>query len=64
MTLDQAITHATDVAYRNEKRAKEHFINQYTISYKTCMKCAEDHRQLAEWLTELKKRRKKDERDL
>ena len=44
MTLEEAIQHC-------KERAKE---------YKTdCPDCAEDHRQLAEWLTELKERREK-----
>lgn len=43
MTLDEAIKHAEKVAEQN----------------KGCQKCAEEHRQLAEWLRELKELREK-----
>ena len=40
MTLDEAITHCTEVAEQNEDES--------------CKECAKEHRQLAEWLKELK----------
>lgn len=40
MTLDEAIIHAEQVAELNEAE---------------CFECAEEHRQLAEWLKELKR---------
>lgn len=58
MTLDEAIKHAEEVATENEKT-----IAYYTIQgdkewldecEKDCIECAKEHRQLAEWLRELK----------
>ena len=57
MTLKEAIEHAEKVAEENEK------ISLYTpveyipadLSIEQCQNCADDHRQLAEWLTILKK---------
>lgn len=59
MTLDEAIKHCEEVAAENEKT-----IAYYTIQgdkewhdecEKDCIECAKEHRQLAEWLLELKK---------
>ena len=47
MTLDEAIFHAKQKADENKKSAH--------------CKCAEEHRQLAEWLEELKARRETEE---
>ncbi len=47
MTLEEAIQHAEEVACSLEE--KDH-----------CDKCAAEHRQLAEWLTELKKLKEKE----
>ena len=57
MTLDEAIRRELDIVKRSERKAAEQFPEPYSIAHKTCMQCAEDHRQLAEWLTELKERR-------
>lgn len=46
MTLDDAIEHCND----NVKRLTE----------EGCNLCANEHKQLSEWLTELKERREKD----
>ncbi|HAH18428.1 MAG TPA: hypothetical protein DCL29_05405 [Eubacterium sp.] len=69
MTLDEAIRHAEEVAEGQEKVAKEWHEGQvrkcelipfaemdYTHENE-CKKCAEEHRQLAEWLKELKQLR-------
>lgn len=48
MTLEEAIECYEKLSKEQEKAAKE------------CYKCAEEHRQLAEWLIELKKYREKD----
>ena len=49
MTLDEAIKHCEEVA--KEKRIEAN----YRIPPKAgCLKCAEEHDQLAEWLKELK----------
>jgi len=56
MTLDQAIERAEEVAELQEKIAKEwneSWVRKYDVS--RCKECAEEHRQLAEWLKELKK---------
>ena len=70
MTLDEAIKHCEEVAEEQEKAAKEWHENQvrkcelipfaemdYTHENE-CKKCAEEHRQLAEWLRELRAYRK------
>ena len=50
MSIDEAIAHALEVAEKNEKRLDKEG-NPY---YEKCEKCATEHRQLAEWLRELK----------
>lgn len=54
MTIDEEIKHCEEVAEENEKNAKS--INN--IYKKSCLECASEHRQLAEWLKELKEQRK------
>ena len=58
MTIDEAIKHCLEVAERLEKKANTYGIKRAYIpkSQETvdCISCAADHRQLAEWLTELK----------
>lgn len=65
MTIDEAISHALEVAEQNEisaityKNCKEIKTNMYEKltaekAENDCRECAADHRQLAEWLTELK----------
>ena len=60
MTLDEAIKHAEEVAEENEKfcfkkNGKGGYFNEDTDWNNK--KCAEEHRQLAEWLKELKQLR-------
>ena len=58
MTLKEAIKHAEAQAIRNEKEAKrnhEHGGTYYDAEAQACSICAEEHRQLAEWLRILKK---------
>ena len=55
MTLDEAIAHAREVAER--KRRAINFKSEDNIDddiKANCLKCAEEHEQLAEWLEELK----------
>ena len=57
MTIDEAIRHCEEVAERYETRAK--IIDRRKLGFAlenptACHECAADHRQLAEWLTELK----------
>ena len=67
MTLDDAIKHAEEVAEEQEKAAKEWHENQvrkcelfpfvemdYTHENE-CKKCADEHRQFAEWLKDYKR---------
>ena len=63
-TLDEAIAHAEEVARENEQRAgiyRNHSGVYYANNADRCDACAADHRQLAEWLKELKERREKGE---
>lgn len=53
MTLDEAICHAEKIAEDNEKTAKE-WGDRLTCTFiklkeDECRKCADEHRQLAEW---------------
>ena len=67
MNIDEAIKHCLDVAKENDKLCKRFDdASGYTRSgnkdirttdAKKCEKCAEEHRQLAEWLKELKELR-------
>lgn len=68
MTLDEAIRHAEEVARENDLScrlydrasgySRSHNEDIRTESAKKCEKCAEEHRQLAEWLRELKRFKK------
>ena len=58
MTLDEAIKHAEEVSGEQLMRAgKCTGDDSLCDKYSNCMKCAEEHQQLAEWLRELKKLR-------
>lgn len=53
MTLEEAIKHCEEVAEELEKKARKK--NDGTMSTRIkCEECASEHRQLAEWLRELK----------
>lgn len=56
LTLDTAIKHCLDVAEQNETQAEKWHKEGGAEWGKTinCRECAADHRQLAEWLRELK----------
>ncbi len=56
MTLDEAIKHCLEVAEQNETQADKWREEGGEEWGKTtaCRECATEHRQLAEWLTELK----------
>ena len=60
MTLDEAIKHAEEVADRCEYEASRYDMTDTYESHMTCKEgeCGEEHRQLAEWLKELKQLRK------
>lgn len=55
LTLEEAIIHAKEVAEKNYRCADFESIDSIDDDIKTnCIKCAEEHEQLAEWLEELK----------
>ena len=56
LTLDEAIKHAKEVADMNYNDAEKFDSNDSVENYMkaNCMKCAEEHEQLAKWLEELK----------
>lgn len=66
MTIDETIKHCEEVAEKQEITAKSNLMEIDKIKadgilrlydadeYESCMKCASEHRQLAEWLKELK----------
>lgn len=55
MTLDEAILHCEEVAEKNEKDARERFnILPLAGQQRYCLKCADEHRQLAYWLKSYK----------
>lgn len=67
ITIEEAIKHCEEVVEKQEITAKSNLMEIDKIKadgilrlydadeYESCMKCASDHRQLAEWLRELKK---------
>lgn len=57
-TLDEAIRHAMNIAEKQEELAEVCVVEQAKDS---CLKCANEHRQIAEWLRELQERRKQPE---
>jgi hypothetical protein len=57
MTLDEAIKHAEEVAEDKKAQAWEAQLQEEYGKVKSCKECAEEHRQLAEWLKELKQLR-------
>lgn len=59
MTLDEAIKHCEEVAEKQEKIAiytPFEMLNS-DVDIEKCQECANEHRQLAEWLKELKQLR-------
>lgn len=56
LTLDEAIKHAKEVADMNYNDAEKFDSNDSIENYMkaNCMKCAEEHEQLVDWLEELK----------
>ena len=58
MNIDEAIKHCEEVAYEQDMKAGfETDYQTYTMSEmerERCKECASEHRQLAEWLKELK----------
>ncbi len=61
MSIEEAITHAREVAKKNREDWKNCLANRDDIKHQTCEQCAEEHEQLAKWLEELKEYRQFDE---
>lgn len=55
LSLDEAIKHYEEKAKEQRAKAVGYFTGGYSsqIEGKSCLKCAEEHEQLAEWLKEL-----------
>jgi hypothetical protein len=65
LTLEEAIVHAKEVAKKNYRGADFESIDYIDDDIKTnCIKCAEEHMQLAEWLEELKSYKEAEEQGL
>ena len=66
LTLDEAIKHAKEVADMNYNDAEKFDSNDSAENYMkaNCMKCAEQHEKLAEWLEELKSYKEAEEQGL
>ena len=58
MTIDEAIKHCLEVAEKEEQFCVQD--DRSCLFQKSHAECAADHRQLAEWLTELKELRQKE----
>ena len=54
MTLDETIKHEEELAELNEDQARVYKEQGDTMGYCSYEYCAKEHRQLAEWLRELK----------
>jgi DNA-directed RNA polymerase subunit RPC12/RpoP len=63
MTLDEAIKHCEEVAETKRQDAEDAEINGCDNFARNCEECASEHRQLAEWLKELKKFREQQSED-
>ena len=61
MTLDEAIKHCEEVSEEQERLCKCN--DDYNFSQPKWRKCAEEHRQLAEWLKELKELKEEERRE-
>lgn len=55
MTIDEAITHAREVAEKNYLQGMLCHANPNDEELDGCIECGREHEQLAEWLEELKK---------
>lgn len=50
MTIDEAIKHCEEVAEKNEEMCRVEELMGLGLQNAEMMKCAREHRQLAEWL--------------
>lgn len=54
LSLDEAIKHCEEVAELNEECTRIYNEQGETMASYSCNECAKEHRQLADWLKELK----------
>ena len=65
LSIDEAIAHARDVANEQKRRSGICIQNDSECDkFSDCLKCAEEHEQLAEWLEELKAYKENQHRSL
>ena len=65
LTLEEAIAHAKEVAEKNYRSADFESIDSIDDDIKVnCVKCAEEHEQLAKWLEDLKSYKEAEEQSL
>ena len=66
MTIDEAISHAKEVAaiQRSNEKLNRTLGSASPYINETCLECAEEHEQLAEWLEELKAYKENQHRSL
>lgn len=57
LDLDSAIQHCHEKAKELRSKPKLTPVDDYYEDYCDCLECANEHEQLAKWLTELKKLR-------
>ena len=58
MTIDEAISHAREVAEKKRRKAKLSPKDSFNVHIKSdCLQCAQEHEQLAKWLEELQQYR-------
>ena len=64
MTIDEAIKHTKNVASEQMRRSGECIKkDKYCDKYSSCIRCSEEHEQLAKWLIQLKEYQKLEEQD-
>lgn len=62
MTIDEAIKHTKNVASEQMRRSGECIQEDKDCDkYSSCIRCSEEHEQLAKWLTQLKEYQKLEE---
>lgn len=61
MTLDEAIKHEEEIVKEERYEYQACVATHNMVGAMNCRKYAEEHRQLAEWLKELKRYRENDE---
>ena len=65
LTLEEAIAHAKEIAEKNYRGADFESLDSIDNDIKAnCIKCAEEHEQLAKWLEELKFYKEAEEHEL